>query len=294
MQQTTRRYIILAAGLAALSTLAGLSGCSKDPPRPEAPRPRIVSFSPALTQIVYDLGLGAHVVGVTTQCALPEQEGILRVGDAQRVDSELILSAAPDVLLIQSRPEEFATVHRLDPKVRIEHFKIETVDDIRSAITRIGDLAHRPDLAQKALTQFNARLDTVKNAVRDRGRPRVLFVLGYENPSVAGAGTFIGDMIRMCGGINAGDPAAPHQRWRNISLEEIILAAPDVILCQVAPGEEERAKAYWSARTDIPAGRYGRVYPLTDARWTIPSTRLPVLAEAMARMIYAAPEDPAP
>lgn len=264
------------------------AGCREAPPRPDAPRPRIVTFSPALTQIVFDMGLGGHVVAVTTQCILPPGQPRKRVGDAFNLNAESIVWARPQVLLVQSKVEKFATVRRLDPGIRIEHFQIESLADIRRAIERIGRIVGQPKLAAEAAERFDAKVAAIRGRVAGAPRPRVLFALGHMNPSVPGAGTFIGDMIELAGGINAGDPGRPHKRWRNPALEEISVAAPDVIVCQADSGQDSEARRYWLSRTELPAAKTRRIHVVTDRRWTIPSTYSVTLAGELAEMIHPA------
>ena len=270
----------------AVSALA-VGACRDAPPRPDAPAPRIVAFSPALTQILFDMGLGDHVVGVTSQCILPPGERRQRLGDAINHDPETVIWADPDIMLVQMQIKHFAAVAGLAPEIRIEHFKIESLAHVRDAIERLGSLVADAQAANRTVEQFDAKLAAIRERVAGRARPRVLFTLGYWNPSVPGRGTFIGDMIELAGGVNAGAPDGAHLRWRNPALEEISVAAPDVIICQVDTGKEEQARDYWRQRSDLPAARTGRIHIVTDRRWTIPSTYSPTLAEQMAEMIHA-------
>jgi len=262
------------------------AGCSKGPPRPDAPSPRIVCFSPALTEIVFDMGLGDHVVGVTTECILPAGQTRQTVGNAFGAETEVVLAAEPDLLLIQMQAREFESIRRRNPKVRIEHFEIESLADVRAAVLRIGKLVNREDAAARCAGELDRTLARIRSRVRGRRRPRVLFTYGYLNPSVPGRGTFLADMIELAGGVNAGDPGRMHKRWRNPALEEISVAAPDVIVCQVSPGQEQEAKKYWLARSELPAAKSGRVFVVTDRRWTIPSTYSAELAARLADMLH--------
>ena len=88
--------------------------------------PRIVSFSPALTRILFDMNLGHHVVGVTRFCRLPDGIERPRIGDAETISAETILAVRPDIILTQSLPERFRGV--TDAKyigVRCAHLLID-------------------------------------------------------------------------------------------------------------------------------------------------------------------------
>jgi len=253
--------------------------------------PRVVTFSPALTRIVFDMGLGDHVVGVTRLCRLPPGEDRPRVGDAFGVNAEAVLSVRPDLLLVQSSSlARFQGIRQIDPHVRIEGFVIETLADLQDAIARIGRLLGREDLSRRALERFRRKLREVSRQVAGRPRPRVLFVMGTDRPAVAGKETFIHEMIELAGGVDAAEDIPGRARYRQTHIDAIVAAAPEVLICQVsAPSRAEAARKYWLRWEQLPAARQGRVFVVSDPDWSIPSTRTADLVETLAEMIHAAP-----
>ena len=272
----TRYLLILPAAVLLLA------GCRKEMPLPQAKRPRIVSFSPALTQIIFDMGLGEHVVGVTTYCRPPAGQSRPIVGDANDV-GEAIPALRPEVILIQQDPRTFEGLRRKHPSIRIEHFKIETLADIASAMERIGRIAGRAELGSERKEQFLAELESVRARAPAGRRVRVLFTDGHEPPLVAGRGTFIHQIVELAGGVNA---AADYKGWDNLSKETIQAAAPDVLICRTEAGREEAVKARWMGLPSLPAARTGRVYMVTDRDWIIPSARMAKFARRLSEMIH--------
>ena len=253
----------LAAWALALGTVVpvGLAGAAPA----EAPRPRIVTFSPALTQIVFDMGLGDHVVGVTNYCSLPDGVKRPRLGDAFTINAEVILSVAPELILTQTSPKKFRGVRDLAPNVRLVCLQIERLDDILTAMKRIVRAAIEAGLK----------------------RPRVLFVMGTDRPTAFGDRNFLHDLIELLGGVNAGADIPGSTRYRRTHIDAILAARPDVLICQVDPGRQAAAREYWSKWKDLPAARSGRVHVVTEANWTIPSTQLAPLARRLGHMIHA-------
>jgi iron complex transport system substrate-binding protein len=281
-------------------------------PLPNASRPRIVTYSPALTQMAVDMGLGSHIVGVTSQCTVPADLHPLAVGDALRPPGvEAILSVQPDVVLIQVDPSGFEPLRKVAPKIRIEHFTIENLADIPLAVERLGKICGRPDAAKAALKEWQANLDAADQlagklapasstsgsstsavtratapAAAPGKPPRVLFVMGYSNPSTGGAGTFISDMIERAGGANA---AADLKRWSPIGLEYAMSVKADVVVCLLdsATQNAEDAKAYWQ-----PVLRAGaRWVVLSDRKWTIPGLHTAEYVRQLAAILHGADGD---
>ena len=268
-----------------------VAGCRRPVARPEAPHPRVVSFSPAITDILFDMGLGDHVVGVTNHCILPPGQRRVEVGGALRVDDEAILALTPDVLATQIKTDAFQSVRRINPDIKIEYFTMESLDDIAAAIERLGRIVGRGDLAAKAKDRFKKRLEAIRRSVAGKAKPRVLFIEAGQAPFVAGKGTFIDEMITLAGGVNAADPGRPHQPWRTMDIEGVMAAAPDVLICRAKPLRRQATRNYWLSVPNLPAAGNKKVFVVTDRRWTIPSTRSAGFAEKLAEMIHAAGAD---
>lgn len=266
-------------------TLVG-AGCDRPAARPEAASPRIVSHSPALTRILIDLGLSEHIVGVTRYCPPVPDANVPAVGDLTRVNTEAILATAPDVVLIQQKPQDFELLGKVDPDIRVEHFRIDRLEDIPLAARRIGDIVGKPGVARRAVESFRARLQSVRATVARRGRPGVLFVMGTTRPNVHAEGSFVDDLIEVAGGVNAAGSIPGNQAWRKATLETIAAAAPEVLIVQSPSAQAAAAREYWSRWKQIPAVANGRLHVVTDSGWMTPSLELAELAGKLADMLH--------
>lgn len=275
-----------------VATMAG--GCRKDPP-PAAPRPHIVSLSPAITAVLFEMGLGEHVVGVTEYCVLPKGETREIVGDSQRINVEAVLAADADVVLVQGvgnaeRAKSLETIRehrrREGNELRVEQFETGTLAYVRDVVRRLGAITGRKDLADKTLRRFEACLAAVRRSVAGLPRPRVLFVMDHRRPFAAREGTFLDELIEIAGGVNAGREIPGRRTWESATLESILAARPDVLICQSAPNEADAAREAWSSLEALPAAKAGRIHIVTDNRWTIPSTRLADRAEELRDILH--------
>jgi len=245
-------------------------------------RPRIVSFSPALTDMLFEMGLGEHVVGVTAYCDLPAGQTRPVVGDLQSVNAEKILAVEPDVILVQQSAGDFDALRGAMPGLRIEHFTIETLDDIAAALERIGRLVGDGPLGRRHAQRFRRQLAAVEKSVSGRAPTRVFFLTGANPLTVAGRDSFIHGMIRLAGG---DDLSGQYPRWTRINVERLLKDKPDVIVCQ-APSHPDKAREYLMSLEGVPAVESGRVFIVTDRHWTIPSTRMARLTGELARMLH--------
>lgn len=268
-----------------LSACLPLCGCRKEAPRANVPPPRVVTFSPALTNLAFQMGLGEHVVGVTTRCTLPSGQERKRVGDRLTVSAEAILEVQPDILMIQQNASDFAALAKISPAIKIEHFDIERLSDIPAAMKRVGGLCGDAAAGERAASEFQAKLDAVASRVKDKPRPKVLFVMvmGAEQPGTGGRDSFIHDMIVAAGGEDAG---ARFSRWVNLDMETMMSLSPEVLVCWTNPGEEAAVRKRWESLRSMPAVAGGRVYVVSDPNWTIPSVTTARLTADLAEMIH--------
>ncbi len=254
---------------------ATLVACGAEPanaPVDDAPGPpTLASLAPALTQMLYAMDLGDQVVGVSRYCTLPE--GVERpvLGDALTVSTEAVLAADPDALLIQSDPSKYDTLRQLDPSLRVEHFTVETTADIVAALRRLGELAGHPERGAQRADALEAGLAELRAQAEGVERPSVLFVMGSEKPGSAGRGSFVHELIELAGGRNA---AGELEGWPTLSLEYVLAAQPEVLICWSSEQDAQRDRDRWMALEDLPAAQSGRVHVVTAKSWTLPTPLL--------------------
>ncbi len=284
---------ILRAAVALGCAVAGFARAAPTTSRVDGVR--LVPYSPTLAAMAFEMGLGDRVVGVTRWTRLPGGETRPVVGDAVSVDVEALLAVRPEVVAVQGeRIAGFDALARIAPTVRVEPLRVERLDDIAPAARRLAALAGGSAAAEAVVTRFERTVSDLRTARTPGVRPRVLFVLGTTRPTVAGPETFLADLIRLCGGVNAGDDIPGRVLWRPADLESIARASPDVLICQVGDGEAAgAARDWWRARTLVPAARTGRVFVVEEPEWTIPSLAIAGFAGRLKAMI-AEPGDASP
>ena len=194
----------------------------------EAEPQRIISLAPSHTEILYALGIGGRVVGVTEYCNYPPDVlGKPKVGEFSTIDLEQTIGLEPDLVLatsihvaeiVPALEARGVTVFVVDP---------QTVSGVMDTILIIGQITGQEEPASLLEAQMQKRIDAVQEIIDDAPRPKVFWELGPEL-FTAGPGSFINDLIILAGGENvAGDADT---QWPQLSVEAIILRDPDVII----------------------------------------------------------------
>jgi iron complex transport system substrate-binding protein len=266
-------------------------------PRQQAPVPRrIVSLVPALTEMLFAIGAGPRVVGVSSFDAFPaDVKKLPRVGALLDPDTERILSLRPDLVLTYgSQSEVEAQFARAG--IRIYSYRHGGIATVLQSLRELGDVTGQREEAIRATRSIEAQLDQVRARVRGRARPRTLLVFGREPKTLrevyASGGTgFLHEMLDIAGGENVFTDVA--RESVQPSTELLLTRAPEVVLeirgsGVTAPQQINAEKDVWRVLPSIPAVRTGRIYFITADYLVVPGPRLAQGVEAIARALHPA------
>ncbi|HHY46946.1 MAG TPA: cobalamin-binding protein [Firmicutes bacterium] len=250
---------------------------------PSLPR-RIISIAPSNTEILYALGAGDRVIGVTTACDYPpEARQKEKVGDVN-LNFEKIVSMRPDVVLGVASLQG-AAIERLRrlgiPVVAVDP---KTVDEVLGAIELVGRVVgadrERVQSLIKALVGRKERVLAATSRIPETARPRVFVEIWHEPLMTAGPGTFVDEIIQLAGGKNiAFDSGNP---WPQFSEELLIERDPEIIVLTCHNLEQVMSEASWQG---ISAVKNRRVYEIDPDILVRPGPRLIDGLEVMARYI---------
>jgi iron complex transport system substrate-binding protein len=246
---------------------------------------RIISLAPNVTEILFALGAGGRVVGVTEFSNYPEEARSLPVvGTYIKPNLERIVELSPDLVIATADGDKEDDIKKLD-SLGIPVYVINPmdVDAVIETIREVGILIGSGEEARLLTRAMEEEIAEITGRVSPYPGVRVLLELGINPVITISSGTFQDDLIRLAGGINiaAGEPV----RYPRFSIEEIIVRAPEVIvITSMSPSMNyDGARARWETWENIPAVGAGRVYVIDSDIVDRPSPRivdgLRVLAE---------------
>jgi iron complex transport system substrate-binding protein len=252
------------------------------------PPKRIIPLAPSLTEILYYIGLGDYVAGVTEYSYYPtEARGKPSVGSYVDPNIEKIISLSPD-LVIGTKDGNLPNSVYLLEQAHIPVYVVNprNVRDSLSTIDEIGSLCGVSDRAHQLVQNLNKRLEAVQDAVASGERPLVFIQINSSPIMTVNKDTFLHDLIRLAGGTNM--TADEPNTYPRISIEEVIRKKPDIIIISTMgkEGEFEKAKEEWMKWKSIPAVKNNRVYLIDSDIINRPSQRIIDGLEAMARLIH--------
>jgi len=221
---------------------------------------RIVSLLPSATEIVFALGLGDYLVGVSHECDFPPEARTRPVvtrsllppglpqaeidrevkrllaerGTIYELDAELLEKLKPDLILTQrlcyvcavGYEQVCQTVEAIGVKARVLTLEPDSLEGIFGTILAVGQAAGREDAAQGLVAELRARIEGVVRPVTGLPRPRVV-ALEWLDPPLA-AGHWVPEMVALAGGEDLfGQPRLPAVR---LNWAEVLRTDPDVLV----------------------------------------------------------------
>ncbi|MFC1726890.1 ABC transporter substrate-binding protein, partial [candidate division KSB1 bacterium] len=252
---------------------------------------RIISLSPNITGILYDLGAESKIVGVTDFCRVHDHT-IDRVGGTLNPNLEMIISLKPDLIICPDFKNLLARLSNLN--IEILNVKNETIDEVLESIKIIGEKLEKEKLSENMVAEFKNKIFYYSKLTENAERIRVLFVVskditGLKNIYAAGKNTFLNEIIRICGGTNIIKERTI--RYPKISLEDLIDLDPQIIFdtsLGVNLPEEQiitNSKS-WERLNNIAAVREGKVIYLNDHTITIPGTNIIESIKKLGKYIH--------
>lgn len=275
-----------------LNSLDGTNGdfSASSKAQPNKPQ-RVVSLAPNLTEILFALVLDDKIAGVTLDSDYPPAaQKKTKVGTFWQPDTEAVIAAKPDLVVtlqIEQQKRVADSLNRLG--YRVLALKIEKIEELLTAIQKIGTATGCKQRADKLTENISGQLNYLKSKYSSTNRPKVLWVIQTEPLRVAGRNTFINELIELLDGENAIGPTI--QQYPPIGTEELLACNAEVII-QSAMGktdinkQQQQAEVFWSKWASLPAVKDNKIYVVNSDTVLRLGPRLPQGVEIVGRCLH--------
>jgi iron complex transport system substrate-binding protein len=286
---------------------------------------RICSFLPSATEIVYALGLGDSLYGVSHECDYPAEakakpkvvrskfdaarhtsqeidrlvaELVARGERIYQVDEDVLRQARPDLVITQELCEVCAVsledvqqaVVQLETPPEIISLDPHGLDGVLRDIERVGERTGRARQAREMVARLRQRIEAVRSKASGVApRPMVACIEWLDPPIVAGH--WVPELVELAGGVDA--LAKPGEPSRRIEMDELVSSAPDVLVLMPCGMDVGRAVQEFSQLDNteqwkaLPAFKQGRVYAAdAGGLFSRSGPRLVEGLEIMAQLIH--------
>lgn len=195
---------------------------------------KIVSLAPHNTEILFSLGLGEKVVGVTTYCDYPEEaRAVEKIGSYGEFNLERIVELEPDLVLVYGRGNEDENKTLRNAGIKVLGFQPESIDEVIEDMRTLGRITGSNEEAVKLTNSMIEKKNEIIEKIRDEEKVRVFYEIWHEPLQAAGEGSFIGELLTLAGGENTGADGDIEENMGGypiFDLEQLIEKNPEVYL----------------------------------------------------------------
>jgi iron complex transport system substrate-binding protein len=260
---------------------------------------RIVSFAPSVTEILYELGLGDKVCGVTQFCKYPPEAAQKeKIGGQTDRNYEAVVRLKPDLAVILKEQRDMIAFF---DKYSIRHITVgsDSVDEILESIQSIANACSVADRGKIIVEDLRKRMESGSTSVNGDGndKPKVLLCVSRDGIAsgsigkcfVAGAASFYDQLIEAAGGVNVMNGIK--QAYPTITAEAVVRLAPDVIIDLSMSHtdnqlQQQKICGDWMTLKSVPAVKTGSVRCLSGDYLAIPGPRVVLILEDIKNAMY--------
>ncbi len=249
---------------------------------------RIISLAPNITEIIFAVGAGDKIVGVSEYSDYPpEAAGIPQVGSYIKPNLEAIIALKPDLVIATADGEKRVEINRLAALgIAVYIINPKTIAGVVATVREIGLLTGRAAEAEETARAMEERIERVRARVAGLPRVSTLLVLNTNPLITVNGNTFQDEMMTAAGGRNIA--SAERIRYPTLTYEEVVVRAPEVIIMTtMSPDENYRTVAAgWARFNTVPAVKTGRIFVIDSDIVDRPSPRMVQGLEELARLLH--------
>lgn len=245
MKKRTKLLCLLLVFIVILSACGTKSDQKHDSQSEGHTYKRIISLMPSNTEILYELGLGDDVIGVSTVDDYPKEVKDKKQFDAMKLNKESLMKAKPDLIL--AHESQKATNDKVlkglkDNGVKVVYVKdAQSIDEMYESFMQIGKVTHKEKASKKLVKETKQNIERVKNSVPNDAKGQKVFMEISSEPEIytAGKQTFFDDMLTQ---LKAENSFSNLTGWQKVSKEDIIKQNPDLMISTMGVSSSEYQK----------------------------------------------------
>ena len=191
---------------------------------------KIISTVPSQTELLFDLGLGDSIIGVTWFCIHPREKckAKAQIGGTKNLKIDKIRELKPDLIIANKEENEQSQIEELATEFPVWISDIKNLEQSLEMIASIGEITGTAGKAQDII----ARISSIFENLPQSPPLRTVYLI-WRNPWMSiGSDTFIHDMLTRCGLINL---CADMERYPELSTEALKTLNPELILLSSEP-----------------------------------------------------------
>lgn len=251
---------------------------------------RYISLAPSTTEILFKLGLGKQIIGVSSYCDYPPEAAAKeKIGTFSSPNIEKIIAMNPDYIFCTGLEQDPAITQLIGLKMNVYNADPSSIRELLNSILEIGKITGRETEAEALVEDIKYDMREVSENVKlipPEKRKKVFLEIWHEPLMTAGIGSFIDEMIQAAGGTNIADNT--RRSYTIFSAEEVVKKNPDCII--LAYMDRQNALTFVSRRhgwNGLSAVKNRQVFNDIDPNIILrPGPRLGIAIKEMNKRFY--------
>ena len=250
-----------------LSLIAGSAGAGVDVSDDRgrsitlnAPAQRIVSLAPHVTELLFAVGAGAQIVGVSEYSDYPRAAQTLRrIASAGAIDYETVIGLSPDLVVAWLSGNGRIAIERLE-ELGLQVFATEprNIASIARALRALGTLSGHVQQGERAAAEFETRIRGLRERYAGKHEVSVFYEISARPLMTLSGAHMFTDVLRLCGGVNVF--ADLGTLVATVTTEEVLKRNAEVIMISSTIPEAEATQAAWAALPELAAARRAQIH----------------------------------
>ena len=195
---------------------------------------RIVSVVPSFTELLFDLGLGSQIVGITRYCIHPHEKAkyIPKIGGTKSLKTDRIIAVKPDLIIANKEENTKGDIEELSKHCRVLVTEIYSLSDAIQVILKVGELTNTSFKAKIMAESITSKFEALRFKI-PTSKQTVAYLIWDSPMMIAGRNTFINSLLQELNWVNVDtDEKSRYPEVSEISLQKL---APDLILLSSEP-----------------------------------------------------------
>lgn len=250
-----------------------------------APAHRVVSLAPHITELLFAVGAGAQIVGVSEYSDYPvEARALRRVASAAAIDYETLIGLEPDLVIAWLSGNGRIAIERLE-ELGIAVFATEPRDlaSIAHALRALGTLTGHATQGERVAGKFEARIKALRDRYTGNSSVSVFYEISARPLMTLNGAHMFSDALGVCGGVNVF--ADLGTLVGTVTLEEVLRRNPAVIMISSTIPNAAAVKAEWAAFAELDAAQGGQIHIVDSDLLNRQTVRLAEGAATLCRLL---------
>ncbi|WP_338291749.1 cobalamin-binding protein [Planctobacterium marinum] len=222
--------------------------------------PKVVALAPHLVELIFEIGAGRQIIGVSQYSDFPEDaKDIPVVGDYQSLNIEKIVALQPDLIIVWQTGHPVKDVEKLKALgFQVAYSDPRSISDVPQELIKLGRLLGKQSLAETKAAELTTALDNIQQQYAHKKPVKVFYELWPDPLSTIGASSWPSSILALCGAYNVFDDIT-NNPYPQVNIEQVLARKVDLIIQPLSDNQSAKSGFQWQNWPDIKAVKHNQI-----------------------------------